>query len=135
MTTDDLKEVLVLLLKARDKWYNIGIELQIDVEELNMIDYKFDDLGDKLVHMLQAWLKLFGPEPTWSDLARALKAEEASAEKGMKVADMKTNKQTTNIHKLSDQCKACPMSLLHAYLPASKILATSQTPKTFAIRN
>lgn len=49
-----------------------------------MIDCKFDDPGDKLVHMLQVWLKLFGPETTWSALARAPKAKTATAEKGMK---------------------------------------------------
>ena len=83
----DLKQVRGLLFKARDKWYNIGIELEIDVETLNIINNKFDDPGDKLVHMLQVWLKQFDPQPTWKTLAKALMAEAINevpiAEEGM----------------------------------------------------
>ena len=87
LTVKDLRQVRALLFKARDKWYSIGIELEIDVEQLNIINNKFDDPGDKLVHMLQVWLKQFDPQPTWKTLASALMADAVNevpiAEEGM----------------------------------------------------
>lgn len=75
LTIKDLRVVRGLLYRAREKWYDIGVELEIDVEELNIISSRFNDPAECLLHMLQLWLRSIDPLPTWNILAAALTAE------------------------------------------------------------
>lgn len=72
----DLKHVRALLFSIRQKWYDIGIKLNLDAAELDIIRGKYDDPADCLLEMLKLWLRsIKGPMPTQSILADALRAE------------------------------------------------------------
>ena len=74
LTKKNLKDVKKLLNEVRRKWYNIGIELGLDIDELDTIK-KGNDPDDCLVEMLKVWLRSIDPCPTWVALAEALKSE------------------------------------------------------------
>lgn len=71
----DLKHVRALLFSIRHKWYDIGIELDLQVAELDIIRSKYDDPADCLLEMLKLWLKSINPLPIWNTLADALRAD------------------------------------------------------------
>ena len=81
-----------LLWDARSKWYMIGIELGLDVDELDAIEANSHHRTDEcLSKMLHSWLRQAIPRPTWSKLVEALRsrsigytnmAEELSAMSG-----------------------------------------------------
>jgi hypothetical protein len=82
-----VKNVRDLLFNIRQKWYNIGIELGLSTDELDVIESKYKDDPDRcLVEVIKMWLKSIDPFPTWSILACALRAnainEVALAEEG-----------------------------------------------------
>lgn len=68
-----LKEVRNLLYPIRRKWYNIGIELDIEIEELETINTMYRDPGECLIGVLKIWLKSINP--TWEALGNALRAK------------------------------------------------------------
>lgn len=71
-----LKEVRGLLYSIRDKWYDIGLELDLDVNILDRIRDQYSaDPKVCLVEMLKAWLQSLDPPPTWDALKTALEAE------------------------------------------------------------
>lgn len=70
LTITDLQEVRELLFSIRTKWYDIGVELKLDIEALENIKCQYDDRGDCLREMLKIWLK--SVTPTWKLLAAAL---------------------------------------------------------------
>ena len=70
----NLKNVRELLYQVRSKWYDMGIELELKVEELDNIKAEYTDLGECLTEMLKIWLKSINPLPTWKALGDALKA-------------------------------------------------------------
>ena len=74
LTTGDLKKVRNSVWDARAKWYDIGIELEIDVSVLEAIKSDNDDVALCLTTMLTGWLKQTTPSPTWEALADALKS-------------------------------------------------------------
>ena len=74
LTLADLKEVRTLLHPARRKWYHIGIELGLSVEELDTIRADHTNAMDSLTAMLKLWLKSIDPVPTQRALAVALMA-------------------------------------------------------------
>jgi len=59
---------------ARAKWYDIGIELKIDVPTLKNIKSTYTDNKDCFREVLKVWLKAVDPKPTWKALVDALKA-------------------------------------------------------------
>lgn len=71
----DLRNVRALLFHIRKKWYHIGIELHLDVAELDIIKDKYDDPADCLCEMIKLWQKSIYPQPTWSTLSVALRAK------------------------------------------------------------
>lgn len=75
LTIQNLKEVRRLLYSARRKWYSIGIELELDIEELNTIKVKYSDPGECLTEMIQLWLKSNDPSPSWKTLGEALESD------------------------------------------------------------
>ena len=65
------------LYKIADKWEDIGIQLDIDDDLLGKV--KSDNHGDSkncLREMLRIWVKKVDPQPSWTDLAEALKVLE-----------------------------------------------------------
>ena len=86
LSIKNLREVRALLHQIRKRWYDIGIELNIDVGELDIIRQKHDDPGDCLLEMIKIWLRSISPQPTWKLLAEALRGsilnEVAIAEEG-----------------------------------------------------
>ena len=74
LTVKDLKKVRDLVFSARVKWYDIGLELNIDPGTLDSIRYQYQDPKDCLTEMLKEWLKNIEPLPTYKGLAKALSA-------------------------------------------------------------
>ena len=75
LTIKNFKEVRGLLFRIRDKWYDIGVELYLDINELDIIRSQNGDAGTCLTEVIKKWLKSINPLPTWKALAKALKSE------------------------------------------------------------
>ena len=70
----DLRKVQRATWEARAKWYNIGVELEIDPGTLDTIKGNNDDIDDRFRAMLMTWLKTVEPKPTLAALAEALQS-------------------------------------------------------------
>ena len=71
LDTADLGELQNELHDISSKWYNLGLQLRIEVGQLDNI--KKDNLDECLREMLKIWLKKVNPHPTWNALIDALK--------------------------------------------------------------
>ena len=58
---------------ARTKWYDIGIELKVDVSTLKTIESMYSNSQDCLREVITEWLKAVRPKPTWRSLVDALR--------------------------------------------------------------
>ena len=70
----DLGKVLKATWDARAKWYNIGLELNIDPRALDTIQKNTPDFEDCFRTMLMTWLETVEPGPTSEALADALRS-------------------------------------------------------------
>ena len=70
-TVSDLKNVLIELWGVSNKWYNIGLALDVHPGSLNMIKSQYTGT-DCLREMLLLWLNSTNPQPTWEALVNAL---------------------------------------------------------------
>ena len=69
----DLKTVLNFVWGAKEKWFNLGVQLNIGMEELQRINQKFcPESGSCLREMVLTWLNMTDPAPSWEVLATAL---------------------------------------------------------------
>ena len=69
----DFKTVIKFVLSAKDTWFNLGVQLNIGMEELQRISQKYDhDSGSCIREIVQTWLKMSDPAPSWEVLATAL---------------------------------------------------------------
>ena len=67
-----LKQVREFLFGVKLKWYDIGIELEVPTEELDVIrDKNRDDVAAGLRDMITTWLH-DNDQATWDALADAL---------------------------------------------------------------
>ena len=57
---------------CRAKWYNLGLQLRVDVGTLDSIKAQYDDPGDRLREVMKTWLTT-NKNPTWSAIVEALK--------------------------------------------------------------
>ena len=73
-TIKNLRQVQRATWEGRTKWYNIGLELDIDPETLDTIKGNNDNIDDRFRAMLMTWLKMVDPRPTWEALAEALRS-------------------------------------------------------------
>ena len=81
LTVDDLKAVRNSLCDASAKWMDIGIELDMKVARLEVINHnKQGEAGACLTAMLTDWLKQTTPSPTWEALVDALKTRAVGCE-------------------------------------------------------
>ena len=70
----DLRAVQKAAWDARAKWYNIGLELDIDPGTLDVIEGNNKDIDKQFRAMLTTWLKMIDPKPTGVALAEALRS-------------------------------------------------------------
>ena len=70
-----IKNARSMLYLARAKWKTIGIELDVDIGTLKVIEKRCNSDPDEcLPEMLDHWLKQVDPPPSWEALAGALKS-------------------------------------------------------------
>ena len=75
MTIKDLGIVQATLWDARPKWYNIGIQLGIAVEHLDVMkDRNLKNADECLTDLLAQWLRQANPPPTWKTVVKALRS-------------------------------------------------------------
>ena len=58
---------------SRTKWFDIGIELKVDVSTLKSIESMYSNAKDCLREVITEWLKAVSPKPTWRSLVDALR--------------------------------------------------------------
>ena len=71
---EDVKILHSELHPVSDKWYSLGIQLQVPVGILKCIRRDYPTVSECLLEMLISWLKRTNPPPTWEALAEALKS-------------------------------------------------------------
>lgn len=65
-----------LFYDVRLKWFDLGIELKVNMEELDVVKLKNgNDPGVCFREMLRIWLKIIDNPPTWKAMADALTAK------------------------------------------------------------
>ena len=68
---EDLRFLYCELRPVSDKWFCLGLQLQVPYETLQCI--KIENSKDGcLLQMLTVWLKCCNPPPTWNILTKAL---------------------------------------------------------------
>ena len=72
LTIADLATVINELFPCRAKWYDLGIQLRVDVSTLDSFKVQYDDPSDELREVLKSWLAT-GGNPTWGVMVEALK--------------------------------------------------------------
>ena len=70
----DLKSLHSELHLVADKWYSLGVQLQVPIETLKCIRRENLPMTECLLEMLTAWLKCTTPPPTWNILTEALES-------------------------------------------------------------
>lgn len=75
LNSDDLTEVRRALWEARSKWYDIGLELKLKADDLEVIKQTCSDSVEKcLTEMILKWLRTIEPHPpSWTTLCDALR--------------------------------------------------------------
>ena len=68
----DLKSLHCELHPVSDKWFSLGVQLQVPIETLRSIRRENLSMTEKLLEMLTVWLKCTNPPPTWNMLTEAV---------------------------------------------------------------
>ena len=71
---DDLAEVLRQLVKAKNKAYEIGLELKLPQYEVESIRDTYQDPQERLTRVIEKFLKQACPDPTWRVIVDALRS-------------------------------------------------------------
>lgn len=69
----DLATVFNDTFPCRAKWYNVGIQLRVDVSTLDCIKVQYNDPGDQLREVVKTWL-MTSKNSTWGAMIAALKS-------------------------------------------------------------
>ena len=69
----DLKSLHCVLHPVSDKWFSLGVQLQVPIETLKCIETEHNQMSRCLLEMLTVWLKS-NPPPTWKILTEALES-------------------------------------------------------------
>lgn len=73
--TPDLKTLINELFSVRQKWYPIGVQLNVDHTVLEDIETKHaGDVYRQLSSMLQEWLKNGSKTASWREIVEALRS-------------------------------------------------------------
>ena len=67
-----LRELLDAVSKASADWYKLGMQLDMDPDDLNAIKQDHQGVGERMTTMLHNWLNKY-PERGWSDIVSALR--------------------------------------------------------------
>ena len=70
----DLKSLHCELHPVSDKWFSLGVQLQVPIETLRCIETEHNQMSRRLLEMLTVWLKCTNPPPTWNILTEALES-------------------------------------------------------------
>ena len=70
----DLKSLHCELHPVRDKWFSLGVQLQVPIDTLRCIRRENLPMTERLLEMLTVWLKCTNPPPTWNILTEALES-------------------------------------------------------------
>ena len=73
LTISSLALVQSRAWRAREKWYNIGLQLGISADDLDCI--KGRDAGSCFTEVLKIWLRRGDLEKTWEKLVKSLRSE------------------------------------------------------------
>ena len=68
----ELSLLLRELSSLASDWKHIGVQLKIPIGQLNTIKSDNDRAKDCLLEMLEVWLKMTAPPPSWELLVEAL---------------------------------------------------------------
>ena len=77
----DLPNLMERLHPVRAKWYNLGLQLEISVGDLEAIQQEHRRAEDCLREMLVKWLKRVNPLPTETLLSAALQSNTVGGSK------------------------------------------------------
>jgi len=69
----NLAKVFDEIFPCRAKWYNLGLQLQVDVGTLDCFKAQYGDPGDQLREVVRTWLTT-SENPTWGAMAEALQS-------------------------------------------------------------
>ena len=70
----DLKSLHCVLHPVSDKWFSLGVQLQVPIDTLRCIRRENLPMTERLLEMLTVWLKCTNPPPTWNILTDALES-------------------------------------------------------------
>ena len=69
----DIKLLVNELCAVRDKWFELGVQLNLLPSDLNVIQMECNNKPSRcLLGMLSLWLKVTSPPPTWQNVVDAL---------------------------------------------------------------
>jgi len=107
---EDLKTLHCELHPISDKWYSLGIQLQVPVGILRCIRRDYLTVSERLLEMLTSWLKCTNPQPSLEALAEALESApvaEKSLAKQLREKELPRKRGNNNPHLHS------PKSIIH----------------------
>ena len=70
----DMKSLHCELHPVSDKWFSLGVQLQVPIETLKCIRRENLSMTERLLEMLTVWLKCTNPPATWTILTEALES-------------------------------------------------------------
>ena len=74
LVSKNLRKVRALIHNACPKWYDLGLELEVEEATLEVIKSNNNNETESCFRdMLLAWLKMIDPHPSWEGLIAALK--------------------------------------------------------------
>ena len=74
LSIQDLKIVIREVWDICSDWFNIGLELDLDVARLEAIESECRDVRSCMMECIKLWLRRPHPPPTWSELVKALRS-------------------------------------------------------------
>ena len=75
LTIEDLRTVQSAVWEARPKWYNLGLQLDITVADLDAIKGRnLKNADECLTELFHLWLRRVDPQPTWGAIEKALRS-------------------------------------------------------------
>ena len=80
LTAKDLWKVQNILWEVCEKWFDIGLQLKLEPNNLNKIEVNFKTVEECCRKMLLTWLSQVDPKPTWAALVEALKSPPVKCE-------------------------------------------------------
>ena len=80
LTDKDLWKVQNILWEVCERWFDIGIQLKLEPNNLNKIEANYKTVEECCRKMLLTWLSQVEPKPTWSALVEALKSPAVKCE-------------------------------------------------------